>query len=160
MVRLALVLSALLSLVSCAPEPLCTAIDLDNLTIDPEAQPPRFQWSGRAADLQVTDSEETPYWSIRCNCRDEEERPDRNSGCGESLAEYEFRHCLQGPVHYGETPAIETLLEPGDLDASMAKLEPEPLISGTRYEVAVTAFCDGGGFWANSITRRESFVAP
>ena len=50
--------------------------------------------------------------------------------------------------------------EPGDLDASMATLEPALLVSGTRYEVSVTAFCDGGGFWANSITRRESFVAP
>jgi hypothetical protein len=157
--RALVALTALLG--ACNTEPTCEEIQLSDLQVETTAEGPVFRWQGEAAELRVERLDELA-WSIRCNCLAEERDPDRNSGCQDTERDHEFRHCLTGPVRYGETPDVETLLEADDYDATMEQLEPLPLVSGQDYEVTVTAFCapGPGSEPRNFIQRRASFEAP
>jgi hypothetical protein len=150
-----------LSVVACNPEPTCEEIELSPLEVDTSSGTPVFRWQGEVADLAVEGVDEIA-WSIRCNCLAEERNPDRNAGCKHTEGEYEFRHCLTGPVSYGETPDVDTLVEPGDYDETIEQLEPVPLVSGQEYEVHITAFCAAGRDpdANNSVVRKASFTAP
>jgi hypothetical protein len=151
-----------LSVAACNTEPVCEQIELSPLEVDTSSGDAVFRWHGEAADLKVFGQDDDVVWSIRCNCLAEERNPDRNSGCKETLRDFEFRHCLTGPVTYGETPDLDTLVEPGDYDETVEQLEPVPLISGQDYEVYVTAYCAAGRDpdGRNFLMRRASFTAP
>ncbi len=65
-----------------------------------------------------------------------------------------YRACLPSPVSYGVTPDISTLAT----DASLYKLDPDDLVSGEEYTVAVWTYCDGEP--GETVEANATFTAP
>ena len=142
----------------CEPEPFCGDVQLHSLSVETSSGTPEFQWTGLAQNFSVRSEAGEDMWQLNCNCLAEERRPNTNAGCRETLAEFEFRSCLEGPVTYGITPDIDTLLEPGDYDETVFQIDARPLESGQTYEVEIQSFCRDPD--NPSIERRRNFVAP
>lgn len=144
---------------ACGPLPSCEEVQLEDLEVEVAEEAPVFSWQGDAASLSVESAGQKVemQWSLRCNCLAEQEHPDQNKGCKETEEEFAFRHCLQGPIPYGESPPIDTLVQPGDFDGGPENGAAKELVSGESYDVRVEAYCAGEE--ANLIEVLASFIA-
>ena len=145
--------------VGCAPAPSCADVELTDATVETTSGTPVIEWVGAAAEVTVTEtSTEALAWDVRCNCAAEDERPDTNAGCAQTLDEFEYRHCLDAPLRYGDLPADPNIALASEFDHT--KSVPDALRSGDEYDARVTAYCEGVDDAPNLIELIVSFVAP
>lgn len=145
---------------ACTTSPPCDTVTLSDATLDTSSGTPVLAWTGAAADITwVDDTTQTLVWEVRCNCEAEDKRPDTNAGCKDTPAEFDYRHCLDTPLTYGELPDDPQIALAEDYDRT--KSTPDPLVPGATYRASVTAFCNGGGDGEpNFVEQIVSFVAP
>lgn len=148
-----------LALSGCDTLPACEDVELTNATVDTSSGTPVIAWDGAAAEVVVATSEGFPAWDVRCNCAAEDKHPERNSGCAQTAAEFEYRNCLDTPLAYGTLPDDPNIALETEFDNT--KSTADALIPGDTYEAHVQTYCDGSATdGPNMVELIATFVAP